>query len=61
MNESRHPPNQQSILAFMTTEHLTLQIARGAANAEIGNKPRSGAVLDILGSIADRQSTNRSR
>jgi len=38
MNEDRHAPDQQSILAFMTTEHFTLQTARGAANAEISSR-----------------------
>jgi hypothetical protein len=38
MSEARHQGDQQSILAFMTTEHFTLQTARGAANAEISSR-----------------------
>src|SRR6195256_2764739 len=38
MSEARHPGDQQSIVAFMTTEHFTLQTARGAANAEISSR-----------------------
>ena len=38
MSEARHQGDQQSIVAFMTTEHFTLQTARGAANAEISSR-----------------------
>ena len=34
MEESRAGADRQSILQFMTTEHFTLQTARGVANAE---------------------------
>ena len=38
MSEARFQGDQQSILAFMTTEHFTLQTARAAANAEISSR-----------------------
>ena len=38
MEESRAGADRQSILQFMTTEHFTLQTARGIANAEISSR-----------------------
>jgi hypothetical protein len=38
MNEARHQADPQTILAFMTTEHFTLQTARASANAEISSR-----------------------
>jgi hypothetical protein len=38
MSEAHYQGDQQSILAFMTTEHFTLQTARAAANAEISSR-----------------------
>jgi hypothetical protein len=38
MNEARHEADPQTIVAFMTTEHFTLQTARASANAEINSR-----------------------
>jgi hypothetical protein len=38
MNEARHEADPQTILAFMATEHFTLQTARASANAEVSSR-----------------------
>jgi hypothetical protein len=38
MEASGAGTDRQSILQFMTTEHFTLQTARGVANAEISSR-----------------------